>query len=287
MARLIQQIQKDLTELERKVAELAVELNSLYRKYLEAFSQSAKQQLILASYQICTHVYPEAFLKLSFSQRETLQKKLKEIGDRIKTRLLDLLEQPSNTPQATITEQMLLHLTNAGEQLFQIPETEPENSTIKIFNPEELVYWCKKIEHGISEILEEISQSVNEHLHQAHILPPQLPPKILEMALQAEEEGIAIGNSPNILNLLVETQEEQEEAKDGSVEKEPQITKLAALNLRLSEIEFVDPSLSNERKEIRILLERLSKIWQIYRKLQRERAIAEAESAWRASWHEG
>ncbi len=95
MARPIQQIKQDLETLQKNVAEVATELRQLYSNYLQVLSQCVKQQLMLASYQICTQVYPELFLKLSFSQRQELQQQIRTISGEVGEFLeeLDNIEQ--------------------------------------------------------------------------------------------------------------------------------------------------------------------------------------------------
>jgi len=85
-----------------------------------------------------------------------------------------------------------------------------------------------------------------------------------------------IGGSPNLLNLLIET-ENSEEPDDSSV------TPIVAINLRLSEIEFTDVK-GGRRNQIRNLEMQLKLLGRGVLK-SRERAVAEAETAWRrASW---
>lgn len=290
MAKSLQQIKQELTAFEEKTNELAIELNRLYRDYLEALSQSIKQQLILAGYQVCTQIYPEEFLKLSFSQREKLQHNLRQLGQGIQAQLLSYLKPHSQVTQATITEQIMFQLSRSEEPSFQIDnsEVEPESGVLEIRNPEELVNWCKTIEQGINDTLDRLSQEANNHLQQSKIIPSNLPPQLLEMALKAEEGGLAAGGTPNVLNLVVETNREKKEVEteEDDDDHEPQITKISAIHLRLSEIVFADATLSMERKAIRNLLEKLKKIRHSYRKTQREYSKAEAETAWRSSWHD-
>ena len=95
MARPIQQIKQDLETLQKNVAEAASELRHLYNDYLQVLSQCVKQQLMLGAYQLCTQVYPELFLKLSFSQRQELQQQIRvisaEVGEFLQE--LDNIEQ--------------------------------------------------------------------------------------------------------------------------------------------------------------------------------------------------
>ncbi len=292
MAKSLQQIRQDLADFEEKTTQLSLELNHLYRNYLEALSQSIKQQLILACYHICTQIYPEKFLKLSFSKREKLQNNLRQLGQGIQEQLLSYLTPRSSTPQATITEQLLFQFSQSEEPSLDVnkSEVDSESKAFNIKNPEELVNWCKTIEEGIDETLESLSQKANNYLHQAQIIPPNLPPQLLEMALQAEEGRLSAGGTPNIINLLVETnkdkQKKEQQEQQEQQESDSQVTKFSAIHLRLSDIVFPNPTLSIERKEIRKHLEKLKKMRQSYHQTQREYATAEAETAWRSSWYQ-
>ena len=283
----MQQIKQDIAVLEEKVANLAVELRALYSKYLNLLSQSARKQLILASYQICTQAYPESFLKLSVSDRQKLQENLRKLGKTIQSRLLPLLEisihsnDSSDVESLEAQELFLLSSEEASPSETEVPGEEPE----KIANPEDLLRWCKQIEQGIQETLETLSQQANFYLQEAQILPAQVPVKVLEMAMQTEASTASSSGSPNLLSLLVETEREGEEESPAPKEN-AKITKLTAIHLRLSEIEFSDPTLNIERNQMRSWLEKLRKIRQQYRQIQREYASAEAEAAWRATWYE-
>jgi hypothetical protein len=106
-----------------------------------------------------------------------------------------------------------------------------------------------------------------------------LPAAILEAAAKVEASSEPTSGSPNLLNLLMET--ENEEDSDNST-----LTRVVAINLRLSEIEFADPSLLTLRNQIRNLSTKRRKLQQEHHKRQRERSVAQAEAAWRSSWFE-
>ncbi len=99
MTKSIQQIKQDLNNLESTTAKIAVELENLYENYLNSLSHSAKQQLVLASYQICTQFYPQSFLRLSLSNRQNLQQALRKIGIEIEPALSLIIEQKELDPQ--------------------------------------------------------------------------------------------------------------------------------------------------------------------------------------------
>ncbi|XTZ12879.1 MAG: hypothetical protein ACP8RL_04340, partial [cyanobacterium endosymbiont of Rhopalodia inflata] len=162
-------------------------------------------------------------------------------------------------------------------------EAEPESQVLKIENPEELVNWCKTIEQKINDTLESLSKKANNYLQQAQIIPPNLPSQLLEIDFKAEEGEVSTGRTPNIINLLVETNREKRGKEE---ESELEITRFSAIQLQLSEIVFANATLSLKRKEIRKFLEKLKKIHQSYCQAQQEYAKVEAETAWRSSWHE-
>lgn len=62
------------------------------------------------------------------------------------------------------------------------------------------------------------------------------------------------------------------------------LPELAAISLRLSEVEFTDPTVSAWRSRLRQKLGELKKLGVRYRKTQRSLETAQAEDAWRSSW---
>ena len=98
MVSKIQQVRQELEALEQTVAETADQLQTTYDDYLDLLGNSAEKHLILAFYQLCTQIYAESFLKLSFSQRQKLQEKLRKVGKQIKPELKKKY-QPSKSTQ--------------------------------------------------------------------------------------------------------------------------------------------------------------------------------------------
>ena len=254
MAGALERIEREITALEEAIAQLATELHSAYSSYLTALGQAVRQQVILATYQVCTQGYPESFLKLSFAQRQQLQKALRRVAGQAQEQLGSHLE------------------ISTSDTLSQVP-------SLQLRKPEELTQWQENIEEAIAQTLQALSRNSNRLLQQAEILPHQLPEAVLEVAAKAEVSGDSVAGPPNLLNLVIETQN-SEESESATV------THIVALHLRLSEIEFGDPTLLAGRKQIRNLLSRFSALRREYQKKQRERTIAEAESAWRTSWFE-
>lgn len=244
MARAIERIERDIAALEEAVSAIAVELRSTYASYLTALGQAVRQQTVVASYHVCTQGYPESFLGLSFSQRQQLQQAIRMLGQQT-------------------SDQLLAH-TNTDS---------PRPS-----NPEDLAQWQQNLEQAIANTLKKTNRETNNLLQQAGILPNKLPVPVLEAAANSSEASTEVmAGPPNLLNLLIETENNQE-SEDSTV------TQIVAIHLRLSEIEFTDATVRAGRNQIRNLEVRLKSLGREYYKKQRERAVAEAEAAWRASW---
>ena len=70
MVKPLKQIEQEIEKLEKEIANLAEELQKVYGRYIALLGESLQRQLVLASYQVCTQAYPEAFLSLSVEQRQ-------------------------------------------------------------------------------------------------------------------------------------------------------------------------------------------------------------------------
>ncbi|MDZ8053250.1 MAG: hypothetical protein RMX68_025485 [Aulosira sp. ZfuVER01] len=360
MARAIERIDRDIALLKEAIKAIAAELESAYANYLGILGQAVRQQLILATYHLCTQGYPEKFLKLSLNQRQQLQQTIRKLGQQAAEQLLtfinneehqdavtevtevtgeyvgdevvDLAEEDGGNqgdlddetdvddegyvddegdvdddknPQPKISlEKLVMEGNLSGTVVGTTGETPTESlhksgnppkqlsaasdwlkfpQMIKFTdpsNPMELAAWQKSLEKLIQHTLKKASHDANVLLQKISILPKKLPQPILEVAAAASEaSGEVIPGPPNLLNLVIEIENEQDAEESG-------LTRLMAINLRLSEIEFADPKLSSARKQIRNILIQLNKLGQDYQKKQRERSIAEAEAAWRAIWND-
>ncbi|WNZ23595.1 hypothetical protein HJG54_12525 [Leptolyngbya sp. NK1-12] len=145
-------------------------------------------------------------------------------------------------------------------------------------HPKDIARWQTRIEAQITEILQNLSHTTNRVLQQADILPNRLPEPVLEVAAKADLSSETANSPPNLLNLLIEASSEDED--------KPVMTPIVAIRLRLSEIEFSDAATAAVRSKLRQLMGQLVKLERDYQRKQKERAVAQAESAWRASWFE-
>jgi hypothetical protein len=162
------------------------------------------------------------------------------------------------------------------------------------------------LEQRIRQVLHRLSKKANHHLKQAKVIP-DLPEAVLDAAAEAETGPEKGRSMPNLLNVLVEMssemgegadQEDTDQDEDEAFDQDSQdsqdsedaiqgmMTHLAAINLRLSDLEFADVQASMWRSKLRTTLGKLRKLGKQYQRTQRELAIAEAEQAWRAVWYD-
>ncbi len=353
MVSAIEQVERELNSLNQAIASLAEEYYSVYSSYLSALGQAVRQQMILASYHVCTRGYPQQFLTLSLNQQQQLQRDLRQLAkqaqadlaakttvikpidfskvqtsnaeemarsiaahllemrteldrqegfasddqsefDELQAESMDLIdsvfgepdepdeaakginsETDSETEQgAHQANQELFAAIFRNESSSEMPSSDLPFDESRPLIPKDLFYWQKDLEEKISDELQTLSQVTNRALQQADILPKRLPEPILEVASRADLSGESA--APNLLSLVIQTPSDQESLT----------TQVMAIRLRLSEIEFSDPMALNGRSQIRKLSARLHKLKREYQKKHKQKAIAQAEAAWRSSWYE-
>jgi predicted phage tail protein len=136
-------------------------------------------------------------------------------------------------------------------------------------------------------ILENVSSQANTVLQQAGILPKEFPKEMIDAAIQSEGAGTISNRAPGVLHLMLELERKDQQGQSHPSDDENEVMQLAIVRLRVGELEFSAPSLNTKRRTLRNLEQQLQQLDEQYRKLTRERAIAQAELAWRSSWHEG
>ncbi|MEB3159896.1 MAG: hypothetical protein VKL20_00405 [Synechocystis sp.] len=384
MTRSLAKIREQLTQLDAQTETQWHRLAQTYDQYAQRLGQTLQQQAVYAVYQICTQIYPEAFLQLSYSDRQKFQQSIRtaiadfydQFLDALKKRgiTLDLSQPlPEAEPESEDGETLIfldgdrndLNLGNQDpdsppENLsspVESPETEDadaqeteekddnfpsmqeikaflsealekeglslemlipkmlrldqDQTPLKVKTPDDLVQWHRQVEKCLQRSLVSLSMHLNHNLTTRKIIPENLPPRVLEMALQAEDERLAPNREkmPHIVNLLIETahktlaktddedtdidedqdqSEPDEDTEDNEEESETvrgEISRLTVINLRLTDLEFSDVNLSMIRKQIRTYLNDLKKLRQQYRQLSQQKLSAEAELAWRSSWN--
>lgn len=308
-----ERIQQDLAGLEEALAALTLEFHSTYESYLSALGQAVRQQLILACYHLCTQSVPESFLKLSFDGRQKMQQSVRLLAAASEEKLRSLTTESEASEEDEFEEDEFEEDDEFDEDEFdeddeeEIEEIEEEAEEIEKKNkfsainyqlpttnnqlpipshsPENLARWQHSIEKSIAHNIKLLSRDTNRLLQQSGILPSQLPEPVLEAASQAEMSGDSVAGPPNLLNIVIETDNSSSPPKLAETPR-PKPLHITAIKLRLSEIEFADAGTSAWRQQIRNLSVRLNSLGRDYQKKQREMDVVEAESAWRSSWFE-
>lgn len=317
MVRPVEQIEQEIAKLDQAVQTIAQEFYDTYTPYLAALGKTVRQQLVLASYHICTHGYPEQFLQLSLHQRQELQRSLRQLAKQTQVQLTDRLQadleldesdhrlsyELSNESESEPDEAgfLLVELDEAELDEAELEEAESgeakpdeakpdeakpdvrrislnellERSPTQPITPIALADWQEQLEQDIVEHLQNLSHAANRLLQQSKILPSQLPAPILEIASRADVISETPVGSPNLISLLIESDSE-----------DSAMTQITTIRLHLSEIEFSDTTVALWRSKVRTLVAQLNKLGREYQKRQKEKAIAQAESAWRSSWYE-
>lgn len=298
MARAIELIERDITALQEAIRAIARSLQSAYASYYTSLGAACTKQLILASYYLCTQGYPEKFLNLSLNQRQKLQQGIRNLGAQAAELLLSYLHSDSDSVEVGDLGEDLDEEDEVGKEVREIlsessdlPMTTAtrKNFTDDLSKPIQLLEWQENLENFIQDVLKNVSCNTNLLLQNYQILPDKLPETILEAAAAvmeptatpslSEASAEVMPGPPNLLNLVMEIENEQ-------TPEEPTLTQVTVVNLRLAEMEFADTKLASDRRQIRHVLVQLKKVGRDYHKKQRERSVAEAESAWRASWFE-
>ncbi|MFN6474737.1 hypothetical protein [Nostoc sp. DedQUE07] len=286
MARAIERIEQDIAALQEAIRAIAIELQSAYASYLNTLGLAVRKQLILASYHLCTQGYPENFLHLSLNQRQQLQQAIRKLGELAAEQLLIYLtseesgkDEVDEMDEGDEMDEVDEEIIPSSSSLF-LDTSNSQYLTANTSDPIELAKWQQKLEEVAQDILKKLSHDANLLLQKAGVLPKKLPEPILAAAAAASEASAEVmPGPPNLLNLVIEIENEQQSEDSG-------LTQIMAINLRLGEIEFADVTLSSDRKRIRSILVQLNKLGREYKKRYKEKAIAEAEAAWRASWFE-
>jgi len=210
MARPLQRIEGEIEELESAIASLAEEFYQVYSKYTQHLGPAVRQQLILASYHICTQGYPQEFLALSLSRRQQLQEAIKDLAQQAEEEIRAIVSRPlQTTPNLSSEEEEEEHSEDAQvdseSESSDLSLLESEEEPPVIQTPQALAQWQENVEKEILEQLDFFSQEINQVLRAAHIFTEDVPQPLLELAKQAMgAQGTLAPSVPNILSLVLE-----------------------------------------------------------------------------------
>jgi len=300
MARPIEQIEQERAQLAEAATDLAARLKAAYSNYFETLGTALQQQLALAAFRLCTQGYPEALLALSVQDRRDFQQKLRQLGQDASA----ALNEP-DAPEAAIAVDGPDAPVAIAASTDEPEDSDPPPAEIPIAeltdaiaaaiseqaasDPDALFFWCKGREGAIARTLKQVSSDANLLLQKYGILSPKLPAQVLEAAVEAEEAGG--GGLPNTLNVVLQVDRKRPEEADETAEtpsdeggEQPRLAKLAALRLRLTDLELADKALSKQREHLRKLLAELEKLRKVAHRLNRDWNVSKAEAAWRSTW---
>jgi hypothetical protein len=319
MSANLEQIDRDLESLRQTAQSLVQEAERSYQQYLKILGRSARQQMTLASYHICTQVYPDNFLQLSTSDRQQFQEKLQRLSQQTENALQDCWSMPvidlpitdtedlADPPDPALTGDQFVDWLPAGfwstqSALEASPETESSGAMESGFMdveaeqvpPEpELPLLDLSSLPSVKEILAELKQAqanaeaqIAEILHKASKDLDQqlqaakiLPATPLEMVLEIAAKAEAAGRPVTRNPNLLTAMVDSEQEREHSPE-----AAVIAVYLQLGEIEFNDTALMSERNQLRKFSAQLDKLDQQVQKKMRERQTILAAAAWRATW---
>ncbi len=279
MAAAIKRLRENLAVIHQEVENIAGQLKGFYKDYFLQLQEAVKRQIVQACYHICTQKYPQAFLNLNYQDRYNLQQKIKELGiifrKNLCQRLAGIEEIKSQPILMDLTKEILASLRGEEDKEDSLIEKRIDNATLSQLSPATLLRFMMAVENAIESSLVDVSQLANLLLQDAKILPQNIPNRILEMALKAGENSSFTTGVPNVLSVLIEKDEKSQETN---------VAPVVAVSLRLNEIEFYDNNLNSLRQQGIEIFKRLSALDTEYQQISQKLAIAEAESAWRASW---
>jgi hypothetical protein len=321
MSGVIDRLERDVNALEEAIATLATEVQRAYSSYLTALSQAVRQQLILASFHLCTQGYPQAFLKLSRLERERLQQALRQQANAGQQQLVNLLSEPvqnqnawvgedfpeaevpetevpeaevqdvsiaaADTADATDTTDEDTHTTDLTD--VEVAAEQTENSLTELFQlslsaskPTPLTPdWVVAWQKQVEVAIADTLQSLSHQTN--HILQSAsiLPQKLPDRILEGAKAE-ATESISSIPNIL----NLLVEVDGGEQLDKSQVMQILAIHLRLPEIEFAEAGVGTWRTQIRQLSQRFNNLAQDYDRKCQELAIARAEMEWRSSWFE-
>jgi hypothetical protein len=317
MTASLEQIERDLDALRQAAQSLTQTGEQHYQRYLERLGRAVRQQMILASYHVCTQVYPEHFLQLSIPERQQFQEQLKHLAAQTETALKNCWSAPpmlsfpiinfaesyteegavdsaplptgENVPEMNLSDadspDTDLPATDLPESLPQTDPQLPEPDWTVMPSVKEILEELKQAqantEAQIAEILHKASKKLDQHLQSAKILPAAPLEMVLEIAAKAEAVGRPVTRNPNLLTAMVDTPSERDPDHAPSHE-----SAVIAVYLQLGEIEFNDTALMSERNQLRKFSAQLEKLDQRIHKKLREQQTILAAHAWQSTWEE-
>lgn len=146
-------------------------------------------------------------------------------------------------------------------------------------HPAAIYAWQRSLNRSLVRQLRQTSRQANRLLEKAGILRSTMPPQVIEAAMKNDGAEQPAG-PPNVLRLSIDTSTEGEEDETDST------VHLAAIYLRLADLEFSVPELRIARQQLRDCQRQLKQLGRLVAAEERRQAIAQAETAWRFAWNQ-
>jgi hypothetical protein len=158
MSGLIKRIEQELTDLESAIANADSKVQSLRQQYIQIIANASAHQIILATYQLCTKEYPNAFLALSLDVRQKLQTDIQLLAFSFSQSIIGFKGKSisENPPESTDESEENL----SPESFNDVAESE-EKLLSQSFNRE---LDADSLEKIVSQTLTEATQSVHQLL---------------------------------------------------------------------------------------------------------------------------
>ncbi len=232
------------------------------------------------------------------------------------------MEVPAADQRLTVAEEkdLLAALEGLARKSRQNQAKESADEVNQPLSPIHLMKQQMLLEKAIREVFRTVSEAANELLQKADIMP-RFPQALLAAAADSQGMGEPPNAVPNVVKMSVRVMQgealpdEDEELPESPTGRSRQpkridrrsrretsasrrsrrivareameieaLPELAAISLRLSEVEFTDPAVSAWRGRLRHKLIELKKLDRRYSKTQKALETAQAEDAWRSSW---
>ena len=120
---MLVRIDKDIQNIQQAIADVISRIDVIHIEYSQAIAVAVQQQILLAVFKFCTQKCPDAFLALSLSARQNLQKALREriklLCDQMQTTLEDC-DRDSRTNQENLDTLLSKLLNESMEILNQL-----------------------------------------------------------------------------------------------------------------------------------------------------------------------
>ncbi|NJM95520.1 MAG: hypothetical protein HC792_04550 [Acaryochloridaceae cyanobacterium CSU_5_19] len=257
----IRKIQQEIDKINQDTTDIVLKAQDIYQRYLSLLGASVSRQLILSSYHLCTQTYPAAFLQLPLHQQQFLQQELQNHSQQLQTALEHILDQLDPLLPAQAIDSQTINSQTVDSQALE---------------PQAILMVLQNIEQAIFVALRDQSAATNELLQKNNIIPTMAIDLLFEVAAKAAEHGRSITTTPHLITALMDdATEAQSDARHGPV---------VAIFLQLSDLEFMDTAVMQQRHQIRQLWQQLKALHEIFTQKQQEKIVAEATAAWRASW---